>query len=127
MTGLSFLHLPSPEGANVSLSVVKGPAIDGKDLTLADRESGNQMLAAFKALPQTALAGRDRCALPEGVRTDGQTFGIEPPRGSYPVYIIYGGLDDEALAVLDRAGGDREFLSAVLLVAMTVKTCEPVG
>jgi hypothetical protein len=124
VTGLYFLHLPDPAGVNVSLSVVKGPAIDGKDLTLADRESGNQMLAAFKALQQTALAGRDRCALPKGATTDGQVFGVKPPRGSYPVYSIYGGLDDSAVAVLDRAGGDGELLSAVLMVAMTVETCK---
>jgi hypothetical protein len=125
VTGLSFLHLPTPEGANVSLSVVKGLAIDGKDLTLADRASGEDQLAAFKALPQTALAGRDRCALLDGARTDGQVLGVKPPRGSYPVYIIYGGLDDAALAVLDRAGGDGEILSAILVVAMTAETCEP--
>lgn len=125
VTGLYFLHLPDPTGVNVSLSVVKGQAIDGKDLTLADRESGDRMLDAFKALPDTALSGRDRCALLEGATTDGQVFGVKPPKGSYPVYVIYGGLDDAALEVLDGPGGDGEMLSAVLLVAMTAKTCEP--
>ncbi len=126
VTGLSFLHLPTPEGANVSLSVVKGLAIDGKDLSLADRASGEDQLAAFKALPQTALSGRDRCALLDGATdTDGLVLGIKPPERSYPVYIVHGGLNDAALAVLDRAGGDGEILSAILFVAMKAETCKP--
>ena len=82
-------------------------------------------MAAFKALGQTALAGSDRCALLDGATdTDGLVFGVKS-RSSYPVYIVHGGLDDAALAVLDRAGGDGEVLSAILLVAMTAETCKP--
>lgn len=128
LTNLSFLHLPTPEGANVSLMVVKGSAIDGKDLALPDRASGDQMLAVFKALPDTALAGRDRCALLEGATdTDGLVLGIKPPLGNYPVYLIQGGLDDAAVATLDRAGGEGEILSAILVVVVAAEGCKPLG
>lgn len=126
VTGLSFLHLPTPKGANVSLTVLKGTSQDGKDLTLSDRASVDQLLAVFKALPQTALAGRDRCALLEEAEdTDGLVLGVKPPLGSYPVYLLHGGLDDQALTMLDRAGGDGEILSTILLVVVADETCKP--
>ena len=126
VTGLSFLHLSTPDGANVSVSVVKGSTNTGTDLTLPDRASGEDQLTAFKALPQTALAGRDRCALLDGTtETDGLVLGIKPPQRSYPVYIVHGGLNDLALALLDRADGDGEILSAILFVAMKAETCKP--
>lgn len=124
VTRLSFLHLATPEGANVSLMVRKARDQDGKDLALSDRASGEQLMAAFKALPQTALAARGRCALlPDAADTEGHVLGIKPPLGGYPVYLIHGGLDDAALATLDRAGGDGELLSAILLVAVVTETC----
>jgi hypothetical protein len=125
-TGLAFLHLPSPKGAHVSLTVIKGSAPDGKDLTLPDRASGDRMLAAFKALPETALAGRDRCALLEGATdTQGLVLGFKVPLGSSPVYLIHGGLDDQALAALDRPGAEGVILSAVLVSVVADRACTP--
>ncbi|WP_146038032.1 hypothetical protein [Tabrizicola aquatica] len=125
-TGLSFLHLPSPGGANVSLTVVKGTAQDGPDPALPDQASADRLLAAVKALPETDLAGLDRCALLEKAEdTDGLVLGIKPPKGGYPVYLVYGGLDDQARATLAQPGGEGETLSGLLLVTLTDATCTP--
>lgn len=125
-TGLSFLHLPSPGGANVSLTVVKGTAQDGPDPALPDQASADRLLAAFKALPKTDLAGLDRCALLDKAQdTDGLVLGVKPPTGGYPVYLVYGGLDEQAQATLAQPGGEGETLSALLLVAVTDATCTP--
>jgi hypothetical protein len=125
-TGLSFLHLPSPGGANVSLTVVKGTAQDGPDPALPDQASADRLLAAFKALPKTDLAGLDRCALLDKAEDrDGLVLGIKPPSGAYPVYLVYGGLDDRARATLAQSGGEGETLSGLLLVALTDATCTP--
>lgn len=126
-TGLSFLHLPSPGGANISLTVVKGIAQNGPDPALPDQASADRLLAAVKALPETDLAGLDRCTvLNKAEYTDSLVLGIKPPTGGYPVYLVYGGLDDQARATLDQpGGGEGETLSGLLLVAVTDATCSP--